>query len=73
MIVQFVQRELVFEGPLTDMDRYRVRYGYPVKAWSQSYETGVKRDLWDYRGIMVDTHGMIVTFTNEKMITENRY
>lgn len=73
VIVQFVQRELVYEGPLTDMDSYRIRYGYPAKAWVQSYETGVKRDLWDYRGIMVDTHGMIVTFTNEKMITENRY
>jgi hypothetical protein len=73
VIVQYVQDQLVYEGPLTDMDRYRVRYGYPRRAWSQVAEAGVQRDFWDYQGFLLDTSGMIVSFSNESLVSENKY
>lgn len=72
VVVQFVQRQLVYEGPVTDMDEIRVKYGYPRRAWSQTYETGVQRDFWDYAGIF-ETGGMIVSFSNEELVSQNRY
>lgn len=73
VIAQFVQRELVWEGKLTDMDRTRIRYGYPRRSWSQTYESGVKRDIWDYQGLMVDTQGSIFSFADEKLVYTSRY
>lgn len=73
VICQFVQRELVWEGPLTDMDRTRIRYGYPRRAWSQIYESGVRRDMWDYQGMLLDIQGSIFTFSDEKLVYANRY
>lgn len=70
--VQFVQGQLVWEGPLTDMDRIRIQYGYPKRSSTQKVETGVRRDVWDYQG-MTDSRGMIFTFTEEKLVSENRY
>ncbi|CAN5173039.1 hypothetical protein BH09SUM1_BH09SUM1_22740 [soil metagenome] len=73
VICQFVQGELVYEGELTDMDRTRIRYGYPRRAWSETYEAGVQRDIWDYQGMVFDNDGQILTFSNEKLVTQQRY
>ncbi len=73
VICQFVQRELVWEGPLTDMDRTRIRYGYPRHSWAQKYESGVQRDLWDYQGMLADPQGQIFTFSDEKLVYTSRY
>lgn len=73
MVLQFVQNQLVYEGELTDMDKYRVRYGYPRRAWQQVYETGVRRDFWDYQNIGLDAGGRIVSFTNGSLVSENIY
>ncbi len=73
ILTQFVQRELVWEGPVTEMDEWRLKHGYPRQAWSQSYETGVRRDIWDYRGFFLDTKGMVVTFSNENLATLQEY
>ncbi len=73
IVAQFVQRELVYEGELSDMDRTRIRYGNPRRAWTQEYEEGVRRDIWDYQGIIYDTRGLLFTFSDEKLVTEQRY
>ncbi len=73
LVAQFVQRELVYEGELTDMDRARIQYGNPRRAWSQQYEEGVRRDIWDYQGIIYDTRGLLLTFSNEELVTQQRY
>ncbi len=70
--VQFIEGQLVYEGPLTDMDHYRVVYGYPDKAYSQQYEAGPRREIWDYLGLF-DDQGMIVTFSDEKLVSQNYY
>lgn len=72
-VAQFVGRELVYEGPLTEMDRYRIRYGYPRRSRSQTYESGVRRDIWDYQGIFFDPSGVLVTFTDENLVSRQEY
>ena len=73
VVAQFVQRELVYEGELSDMDRTRIRYGNPRRVWTQQFEEGVRRDIWDYQGILYDTRGLLMTFSDEKLVTEQRY
>lgn len=73
VIVQFIQRQLVWEGPLTDMDRVRIRYGYPRRRWSQDTFAGARRDIWDYQGFLLDNRGMLVTFTDEQLVTQDYY
>lgn len=48
VIVQFVQGELVYEGPLLDSDRILIERGYPSKAFFQRYEAGPVRETWIY-------------------------
>ncbi|MDX2177624.1 MAG: hypothetical protein SF028_14265 [Candidatus Sumerlaeia bacterium] len=69
---QFVNGELVFEGPLTEMDQYMIRHGYPQKAMSQDYTLGVRRDYWTYSGLF-QAPLKHVTFTGEKLISEINY
>lgn len=73
VITQFVQGELVWEGPLTDMDKYLIHNGYPRRAWQQDYPDGTRRDVWDYQPVVFDTRGRIVTFTDERLVTEHLY
>lgn len=70
---QFVQRELVYEGTTTDMDRWLIRYGYPRRAWYQDDVDGVRRDIWDYQPILFSPRGRIITFTNGKLISHQDY
>lgn len=70
--VQFVQRQLVFEGPLTDMDKYLIRYGWPQHARAYHPVNGQRRDLWTYQGIW-NTPLKHVTFANEKLASEFHY
>ena len=72
-VAQFVGRELVYEGKLTDMDRYRIRYGYPRRVKAQTYESGVRRDVWDYQGMFFDPSGVLVTFTDENLVSRQEY
>ncbi|MCB2155147.1 hypothetical protein KQI84_09690 [bacterium] len=49
VLCQFIQNDLVFEGPLMDSDRYLVQYGYPSEAFFQQYEVGPAREIWIYK------------------------
>lgn len=73
IVAQFVQRELVYEGPLTDMDRYRIRHGYPSKSYTQDYEVGAYREIWIYQHGLLDTRGSVVTFGDEKLISQQSF
>ena len=73
VVCQFVQRELVWEGPLTDMDQYRIRYGTPMEALEQQYEAGVRRDIWTYQGILNATDGKLVTFSDERLVSVQNF
>ncbi len=70
---QFVQRDLVWEGEMTDMDKIRLQYGYPRRAWYQDLGEGVKRDLWEYQGVFMDHRSYLVTFSDERLVSEQYY
>jgi hypothetical protein len=63
VLVQFINGELVFEGPLLDSDRYLVQYGYPARAYHQQYEVGPVRETWLYDRL-IDTNNMTVSFSD---------
>lgn len=73
IVTQFVQNELVWEGPLTDMDAYRIRFGHPRRAQQQAYERGARRDFWEYQGFDYNSPGMIVTFTDESLVSRQEF
>lgn len=70
--VQFVQGQLVYEGPLTDMDEWLIRHGYPQQARTLHPTTGVRRDMWNYSSLFFRPQKH-VTFTNEQLISEFDY
>ncbi|MBI1292666.1 hypothetical protein GC173_15735 [bacterium] len=73
VLAQFVQGELVYEGPLTERDRYLISNGYPRRAWSQDYADGVRRDIWEYQPISLDSRSRLATFTDERLVSEQTY
>lgn len=69
VITQFVQGQLVYEGPLTDQDRCLVQYGYPQQSFSQQYEGDVspRRETWVYKRLF-ERRGTFVSFTDGKLV-----
>lgn len=65
-LVQFINGELVFEGPLLDSDRYLIQYGYPARAYHQQYEVGPVRETWLYDRLF-DANNMTVSFSDGKL------
>lgn len=70
VLCQFIQGELVYEGPLMDSDRTLVTYGYPTRAYYQAYETGPVREIWIYEGLMT-AGDRTVSFSDGKKIHES--
>lgn len=62
-LVQFINGESVFEGPLLDSDRYLVQYGFPARAYYQKYEVGPVRETWLYDRLF-DADNMTVSFSD---------
>lgn len=73
IIVQFVQGEAVFEGPLTDLDRSLIRYGYPRYAKSQITTTDIRRDVLEYHPLTNANEGRVLTFTGEELVSVQEY
>jgi len=70
VLCQFIQGELVFEGPLTDSDRILVTFGYPDKAFFQQYETGPVREFWIYQKLM-GTDAREYSFSDGRMVFQS--
>lgn len=51
-LFQFIQGELVFEGPVTDYERTLIRYGRPDYALGQSDPLGPRSDTFQYKGFI---------------------
>lgn len=73
VICQFVDGELVWEGPLTDKDEFLIRFGYPNHSWTQQVSDGVVRETWIYQGVIYDKRGMFASFSDEKLISYHTY
>jgi hypothetical protein len=71
-IVQFIQDELVFEGPLLDSDRHLVLYGFPTRAYTQQYEVGPRREIWIYADIW-KTRTREYSFSDGKLVYQVNY
>jgi hypothetical protein len=69
---QFVQGQLVWEGPLTDMDKTLVKSGYPSKARFVDPVPGTRRDIWIYEGVL-QAHRRQVTFTDEQLTSDFQF
>jgi hypothetical protein len=71
-ICQFVQGELVYEGPMLDTDRWLIRHGYPSEALYQDYEDGPVREIWTYNGLFV-IESVTVSFTDGVEVFRSEY
>lgn len=67
VLCQFIQNDLVYEGPLLDSDRYLVDYGYPSTAYYQQYESGPAREIWIYENLFEKAQWS-VSFSNGQLV-----
>jgi len=67
VICQFIQGQLVYEGPLLDSDVALIDYGYPSKAYSQEYEEGALREIWLYEDLF-SIRQRILSFSDGKLV-----
>jgi hypothetical protein len=66
-VFQFVRGTLVFEGPLTDLERVLIVYGYPTKSLSEELEKDINRTTFYYSSPFTVLH-RVVAFSNDKMV-----
>lgn len=50
-IFQFVRRQLVYEGELTDLDKTLIQYGYPNFVFAEQLEPDITRLTFTYESI----------------------
>ena len=50
-IFQFVRRQLVYEGELTDLEKTLIQYGYPNFVFAEQLEHDFKRLTFKYKSI----------------------
>jgi len=48
-LFQFVDRKLVYQGPLTDQERTAITYGAPQEVIVSQVQPNVRRETWIYR------------------------
>lgn len=72
IIVQFIEGQLVYEGPLTDSDRWLITWGYPSRAYSQQYETGPRREIWIWDR-MFEIGFRTASFTDGELVYQSHY
>jgi len=71
-IFQFVDREMVYEGPLTDADRTLITYGAPRNVQVFLAEPNIRRETFIYEPTFLAGHEMIFSFSNGKLVTQQK-
>ena len=71
-IFQFVDRKMVYEGPLTDQDRTMITYGEPKEVQLVILEPNIRRETWIYRPTFIRGHEMLFSFANGKLIVRQQ-
>lgn len=69
-VFQFADARMVYEGPLTDMERTAIVYGAPQDSIISYMEPNIKRETWIYRPYFMSGVGRerIFSFSNGEMI-----
>lgn len=67
-IFQFVDKQMVFEGPLTDQDRTAILHGTPRDVIVSTVGPNVRRETWVYRPYMLSGRERLFSFANGKLI-----
>lgn len=69
-VFQFADAQMVYEGPLTDMERTAIVYGAPQDTIISYMEPNIKRETWIYRPYFISGVGRerIFSFSNGEMI-----
>ncbi len=70
VLCQFIQGQLVYEGPLLDSDKYLVNLGYPSTAYFQQYEEGPVREIWIYEHVL-EAGSRTVSFSDGKLVLDS--
>lgn len=67
-LFQFVDRKMVYEGPLTDQDRVLITYGEPKEVQVVILDPNIRRETWVYRPTFVRGREMMFSFANGKLV-----
>ena len=70
ILCQFIQNDLVFEGPLLDSDRCLIERGYPSTAYFQQYEEGPAREIWIYESLF-EKGEWSISFSNGERVYQS--
>jgi hypothetical protein len=66
-VFQFVRGTLVYEGPLTDLEKTLITYGYPTNCMNTQLENNINRTTFYYKSPFTVRH-RIVSFSNDKIV-----
>jgi hypothetical protein len=66
-LFQFVDRTMVYEGPLTDQERTAIVYGAPRETVVMQLEPNIRRETWIYRPWFLTNRERIFSFTNGRL------
>jgi hypothetical protein len=68
-LFQFVDRKMVYEGPLSDQERVAITYGAPREVIVVQLEPNIRRETWIYRPIFRSVIGneKLFSFSNGKL------
>jgi hypothetical protein len=68
-LFQFVDRAMVYEGPLSDQERIAITYGAPREVIVVLLEPNIRRETWIYRPIFRSVIGneKLFSFSNGKL------
>lgn len=70
-VFQFIKGELVFDGPLTDLEQVFMQYGYPDSATTQIDEAGTVLHALVYRSVMSANRLETFYLSNGKLVHES--
>ena len=68
-LFQFVDRAMVYEGPLSDQERVAITYGAPREVIVVQLEANIRRETWIYRPLFKSPIGKekMFSFSNGKL------
>lgn len=67
-LFQFVDRKMVYEGPLTDQERIAIVHGAPREVFTSEITPGVRRETWLYYPYFLTNRQKIFSFANGKLV-----
>jgi hypothetical protein len=66
-LFQFIDGEMVYEGPLTDQERTALVHGAPGEVIVSQVEPNIRRETWIYRPVFLSGREKLYSFTNGRL------